>query len=338
MGAYATALPGGLDDRRRQRGAPRRAVRLPGRRPARASPPRRWSRPAAAARSTCCSRPAATSSRCCPNPTWSTPRSRACRCACTRTSSCRARCSSTGEVVVLLPAATRYEQRGGGTETTTERRIAFSPEIPGPAVGEARSEWEIFVDLARRVAPERAEHVLASRRARRSATRSPSVVPVYAGIELLRDDRRRGPVGRHAPVRRRRCSRRPTAGRTSSPVAPVGGRRPGRAASCSAPGGASSSTRWCTRRRTRSPARMRDALFMAAPTPTALGLATATAVLVRSEHGEMRGAGARRARSARQRAGVLPRGQRAAARRAARPASGVPDYNAVVDRRGRVPR
>ncbi len=37
-----------------------------------------------------------------------------------------------GEVVVLLPAATRYEQRDGGTETTTERRIAFSPEIPGP--------------------------------------------------------------------------------------------------------------------------------------------------------------------------------------------------------------
>jgi molybdopterin-dependent oxidoreductase alpha subunit len=29
-----------------------------------------------------------------------------------------------GDVVVLLPAATRYEQRGGGTQTTTERRIA----------------------------------------------------------------------------------------------------------------------------------------------------------------------------------------------------------------------
>ena len=40
-----------------------------------------------------------------------------------------------GEVVVLLPAATRYEQEGGGTSTTTERRVAFSPEIPGPRVG-----------------------------------------------------------------------------------------------------------------------------------------------------------------------------------------------------------
>ena len=51
-----------------------------------------------------------------------------------------------GEVVVLLPAATRYEQRDGGTETTTERRIVFSPEIAGPRTGEARGEWEIFVD------------------------------------------------------------------------------------------------------------------------------------------------------------------------------------------------
>src|SRR5262245_26235572 len=59
-----------------------------------------------------------------------------------------------GEVVVLLPAATRYEQQGGGTETTTERRIAYGPELAGHQVGEARSEWEIFVDLARRIDPE----------------------------------------------------------------------------------------------------------------------------------------------------------------------------------------
>src|SRR4029078_2988021 len=30
-----------------------------------------------------------------------------------------------GETVVLLPAATRYEQVGGGTATTTARRLAF---------------------------------------------------------------------------------------------------------------------------------------------------------------------------------------------------------------------
>ena len=58
------------------------------------------------------------------------------------------------DTVVLLPAATRYEMPGGVTETTTERRVIFSPEIPGPRIGEARPEWEVFVDLAKRVRPE----------------------------------------------------------------------------------------------------------------------------------------------------------------------------------------
>ena len=87
-----------------------------------------------------------------------------------------------GEVVVLLPAATRYEQRDGGTETTTERRIAFSPEIPGPRPGEVRSEWEIFVELAGRVDPERAAQCSFSsgQEIRDDIAR---VVPMYAGVE-----------------------------------------------------------------------------------------------------------------------------------------------------------
>src|SRR5206468_3289827 len=44
------------------------------------------------------------------------------------------------EEVILLPAKTRYEQDDGGTETITERRVVFSPEIPRQ-VGEARAEW-----------------------------------------------------------------------------------------------------------------------------------------------------------------------------------------------------
>src|SRR5438046_7320252 len=61
-----------------------------------------------------------------------------------------------GDVVVLLPSRTRYEQRGGGTETSTERRIIFSPEIPGPRIAETRDEWEIPVLVARALDPERA--------------------------------------------------------------------------------------------------------------------------------------------------------------------------------------
>ena len=58
------------------------------------------------------------------------------------------------DTVVLLPSRTRYEQRGGGTETSTERRIIFSPEIPGPRPGDNRDEWEIPVMVARKFNPE----------------------------------------------------------------------------------------------------------------------------------------------------------------------------------------
>jgi len=89
-----------------------------------------------------------------------------------------------GETVVLLPAATRYEQEGGGTSTTTERRVAFSPEIPGPRVGEARSEWWIFAEVARRVRPDLADRFgcASAQEIREEIDR---LVPEYAGIAAL---------------------------------------------------------------------------------------------------------------------------------------------------------
>jgi molybdopterin-dependent oxidoreductase alpha subunit len=88
------------------------------------------------------------------------------------------------DTVVLLPAQTRYEQPGGGTETSSERRIIYSPEIPGPRIGEARCEWEIFQDLAARVYPERREQIaFASAQAIREEIAR--AVPGYAGIERL---------------------------------------------------------------------------------------------------------------------------------------------------------
>jgi molybdopterin-dependent oxidoreductase alpha subunit len=49
-----------------------------------------------------------------------------------------------GEAALILPGQTRYEQRTGGTTTSTERRIRYTPEISGhPTVGEAKPEWEI---------------------------------------------------------------------------------------------------------------------------------------------------------------------------------------------------
>lgn len=89
------------------------------------------------------------------------------------------------ETVVLLPAKTRYEQRGGGTETSTERMIYFSPEIPGRRIGESKSEWEIFMELAERVFPDRAGqiHFSSADRIREEISRA---VTFYAGIENLK--------------------------------------------------------------------------------------------------------------------------------------------------------
>ena len=88
-----------------------------------------------------------------------------------------------GDDVVLLPVATRYEQEGGGTETTTERRIIFSPELPRQ-VGEARSEWRLFAEVANRVRPDRRELFSwpTNQALREEIAR---VVPLYEGIELL---------------------------------------------------------------------------------------------------------------------------------------------------------
>ena len=89
-----------------------------------------------------------------------------------------------GGAVLLLPAKTRYEQDDGGIETTTERRIAFSPEIPRQ-VGEARAEWKILRELAATTYPERAAllggetgHALRAEIAR--------VVPFYDGCQNLK--------------------------------------------------------------------------------------------------------------------------------------------------------
>lgn len=89
-----------------------------------------------------------------------------------------------GDEVLVLPAMTRYEQPGGGTETTTERRIVLSPEVPGPRPEEARAEWAIYLDLARRVAPERAD-LLGCEDASAIRAEIARVVPLYAGIERL---------------------------------------------------------------------------------------------------------------------------------------------------------
>ncbi len=88
------------------------------------------------------------------------------------------------DTVVLLPATTRYEIPGGVTETSTERRVIFSPEIPGPRIGEARPEWQVFMELARRVRPDLQEKLYFENTAAMRQEIA-QVVPQYVGIQHL---------------------------------------------------------------------------------------------------------------------------------------------------------
>ncbi len=90
------------------------------------------------------------------------------------------------DTVLLFPAQTRYEQRGGGTETSTERRVYFSPEIPGRRIGETRAEWEIFMRLAEHTRPE-AEQFIHFDDAASIRAEIANVIPTYDGIQHLRN-------------------------------------------------------------------------------------------------------------------------------------------------------
>lgn len=89
------------------------------------------------------------------------------------------------EEVIVLPAMTRYEQVGGGTSTSTERMVYFSPEIQGPRIEEARSEWEIYIDLASRVKPE-SNHLIGFDNAQHIREEIAFANPHYEGVQHLK--------------------------------------------------------------------------------------------------------------------------------------------------------
>jgi molybdopterin-dependent oxidoreductase alpha subunit len=234
-----------------------------------------------------------------------------------------------GEEVLLLPAMTRYEQPGGGTETTTERRVVLSPEIAGPRPGEARAEWAIFSELGRRVRPEQAQ-ALGLGSAAEIRSEIAAVVPAYAGIERLSeggDQFQWG--GRHlcegwrfpTPDGRAHFSdAMPTSTALSAGRYHLSTRR----------GKQFNSMVW----RDRDPltGATRDAVFLSADDAIALGVTEGEALVVRSESGATFRA---RAHVAPIRPGNVqmfwPEANVliAAGRRDA--VSGVPDYNAVVE-------
>jgi molybdopterin-dependent oxidoreductase alpha subunit len=86
--------------------------------------------------------------------------------------------------VLVLPAQTRYEQRSGGTSTSTERRIRFTPEIPGPRLAEAKPEWEIPCLIGRALEPSRADLFGYADTAAIRAEMN-ELMPLYRGIDRL---------------------------------------------------------------------------------------------------------------------------------------------------------
>ena len=88
------------------------------------------------------------------------------------------------EAVLVLPAQTRYEQRSGGTSTSTERRIRFTPEIPGPRLPEAKPEWEIPCLIGLTLEPGRTDLFGYGNTAEIRAEMA-VLMPLYRGVETL---------------------------------------------------------------------------------------------------------------------------------------------------------
>jgi molybdopterin-dependent oxidoreductase alpha subunit len=233
-----------------------------------------------------------------------------------------------GEEVLLLPAMTRYEQPGGGTETTTERRVVFSPEIDGPRPGEVRPEWDVYLDLARRVDPDRA-HLLGCADAQAIRDEIARVVPAYAGIEELRTTGDQVQWGGE-----RLCDgwRFPTADGKARfvPVTPQEALLPdGRFLLSTRRGKQFNSMVW----RDRDPITGggRDALFVSEADAARLGLREDDEVVVRSEVGEVRA----RAKPSAMRDGnvqmFFPEANPLLDPHRRDPVGLVPDYTAVVE-------
>jgi molybdopterin-dependent oxidoreductase alpha subunit len=91
------------------------------------------------------------------------------------------------QAVLILPGQTRYEQRGGGTSTNTERRIRFTPEIPGHQIGHSLPEWEIPTLIGRHVMPN-GDLLFPYENTQSIREEMSRVMPIYQGIEKLRKE------------------------------------------------------------------------------------------------------------------------------------------------------
>jgi anaerobic selenocysteine-containing dehydrogenase len=173
-----------------------------------------------------------------------------------------------GEATLVLPAQSRFEQRGGGTTTAVDRRVRFSPEIRGHVVGDARPDWQIAIQIERMLGAthSRRFNPMDAAAVRERIARD---VPSYAGIERL-----------HTPgdaivwggriLHQHRFATDDGRARVP-PVDPPGAPRPG------------------IRLTTRRTGTERDAVYVGAALAARLGLEDGDPVCLRNQWGELTG-------------------------------------------------
>ncbi len=193
------------------------------------------------------------------------------------------------EVVLLFPGQTRYEQKGGGTVTNTERRIRYSPEIQGPRIGETRSEWEIMVELSRHILPPEKQKCLNFKDADAIREEMDRVIPMYQGIKDLKKEKDSVQYGGEMLLRDGVCDNLPDGRARFSVAIPRNDvLKPGEFYLTTRRGKQFNSIVYGTA----DPlvgSRSRDEVFISAEDAAAINLKEGTPVLVKSDTGEFRG-------------------------------------------------
>jgi len=232
------------------------------------------------------------------------------------------------QAVLILPGQTRYEQRGGGTITNTERRIRFSPEIPGHQIGHSLPEWEIPAIIGRHAMPN-GDLLFPYENTQNIRDEMSRVMPIYQGIEKLRKEGDHLQWGGPFLHKAGQFSGMPNGRALFSVLNPPDRRAsPGRFYLATRRGKQFNSMTFGTVDRLMG-AKARDIIFISPEDAEQLELADGARVVVRSDTGEMNGV----VQMAPVKSGTLqaywPEANVLISRRTD-PVSGEPDYNVEV--------
>ena len=235
-----------------------------------------------------------------------------------------------GEDVLLLPAQTRYEVEGGVTQTSTERRVIFSPHIRhgAPPVANARAEWWVFQEIAAVARPDIADRVRFSGTPAIRAEIA-RAVPAYAGIEKLAnfgDEFQYG--GEHLCAGWRFPTPDGKARFSAVPLPPVAKRAADEFVVATRRGKQFNSM--VQERRDALTGAERDAVLISAADADRLGLADGDPVVLTSAAGALHGRVFRAPIAVGNLQVHWPEGEVLIDRSHRSPQAGIPDYNAVV--------